>query len=174
MNREWFQEDPFLEISRLTLILGVSHITKSLRPWWFRTTPWLARLCRSSSHGLVPKMGVRSRDDSGWLCNGENYDRTWDTAGIDGFWSFGVFFSVVFRQALHARKLEELLLNFCTGDWGCAGHHRLQPCCRFYAYGFTEAKVLAKKMAGAFGILSMSNWKSPSLIWFALNDERKN
>jgi hypothetical protein len=34
--------------------------------------------------------------------------------------------------------------------------------------------VLAKKMAGAFGILSMSNWKSPSLIWFALNDERKN
>ena len=117
MNREWFQEDPFLEISRLTLILGVSHITKSLRPWWFQTTPWLARLCWSSSHGLVPKMGVRSMDDSGWVCNGENYDRTWDTDGIDGFWSF--FFAVAFRQALHARKLEELLLK-ATADCSLA------------------------------------------------------
>ena len=83
------------------------------------------------------------------LCNGEYYHRTWDTDGTDGFWSFFSF--SLFSNKPHMPE---------TGIRGCAGPHELQRY-RFYAYGFTEAKVLAKKMAEAFGILSTSNWKSP-------------
>ena len=52
----------------------------------------------SQKWGWDPGM---TRDD---YVMGENYDRTWDTAGIDGFWSFGVFFFRCFQTSPACQK----------------------------------------------------------------------